>query len=77
VPCTRSPARPLSTELGNVGFRDVQETETTLPRMWAGSARIFGSISRKSSTVPLFEAIPERCVRVAARCGLAQQMETG
>jgi len=43
---------PLSTELGNVGFRDVQETETTLPRMWAGSAADLWSISRKLNRSP-------------------------
>jgi len=67
----------LSTELRNVGFRDVQETETTLPRMWAGSAADLWEYQQEVSTLyrPLFEAIPAALrSRVAATvaAGLAQ-----
>jgi ubiquinone/menaquinone biosynthesis C-methylase UbiE len=51
----------LAAELRNAGFCDVQETEMTLPRTWAGSAEQLWQYQQEVSTLywPLFESIPE------------------
>jgi ubiquinone/menaquinone biosynthesis C-methylase UbiE len=51
----------LAEELRNAGFCNVQETEMTLPRIWAGSAEQLWEYQQEVSTLywPLFEAIPE------------------
>jgi ubiquinone/menaquinone biosynthesis C-methylase UbiE len=50
----------LETVLREGGLRDVQETEMTLPRIWAGSAEQLWEYQQEVSTLchPLFEAIP-------------------
>jgi hypothetical protein len=50
----------LARELREGGFLDVQETEMTLPRVWAGSAQHLWEYQQEVSTLchPLFEAIP-------------------
>jgi ubiquinone/menaquinone biosynthesis C-methylase UbiE len=51
----------LAAELRKAGFCNVQETEMTLPRIWAGSAEQLWEYQQEVSTLyrPLFEAIPE------------------
>jgi SAM-dependent methyltransferase len=51
----------LAAELRRAGFCDVQETETILPRVWAGSAEQLWEYQQEVSTLyhPLFDSIPE------------------
>ncbi len=51
----------LAAALRKAKFRNVQEKEITLPRIWAGSAKHLWEYQQDVSTLyhPLFDSIPE------------------
>jgi len=69
-------------ELRNVGFCDVQETETTLPKMWAGSADLWEYQQEVSTLYVLYSKLsPQRCAQELLprllRDSPSSKMETG